>query len=104
MVWEIVIVPVLDPELREVLTDKVIGCANEILAPVVVSVPPRLTEPAPFCVKAPVREVLDPAVNVRRPAFVTVNAPLLVVIRLPLMLKILPTSCAPPVPLVLIFP
>lgn len=76
----------------------------EILALLVVSVPPVLTGPVPFCVKAPSSVIVLAPVPVSRPLFVTVSGPPFVVVTVPLLTNALPTSVMPAIVLVFRLP
>jgi len=75
---------------------KVILLRNEMAAPVVFTVPDKVTAPPPVCEKAPAIEVLAPATNVRPPDSAILTGPAAVVMRLPLIEKMVPVREMPP--------
>ena len=80
------------------------GPEKEILSPDVVRVPPTLTGPVPFCVKAPSSVIVLAPVPVASPVLVMVKGPLFVVVTVPLEMNEYPTREIPATPLVLRLP
>jgi len=70
----------------------------------VVVVPPTLTGPVPFWVKAPSKLITLAPVPVAKPLLVNMNGPPFVVVTVPLLIKLVPTSVIPALVSVLRFP
>ncbi len=95
MVEAKLISPAPAPVFKVADPDNVIGLAKEMVLLLVVMFPAKCTAPAPVCVKVPSIVLVLELPKVMSPEFVRDTGPVLVVVKPPLIVKVLPVKVMP---------